>query len=87
MSEHQPGLPLANFFDAQGHRVTATETRSGLLAILTDTPGKGLANGHPCLSRENAAELRDALTRFIDGPPYPPAITPSSYGTAGTSHV
>jgi hypothetical protein len=62
-----PGLPLANFFDAQGHRVTAELTRSGLLAILTQTADEGLNGGHPALNREHAETLRDALNEFIDG--------------------
>ena len=57
--------PLADLIDAQGHRVIARETPSGLLAILTHNPSSGLRDGHPCLSRDNAVELRDALTEFI----------------------
>lgn len=57
--------PLANLIDAQGHRVLATVTRSGLLTIITVTPEKGIRSGHPCLNRENAVELRNALTEFI----------------------
>lgn len=57
---------LARFIDAQGHEVTAEVTRSGLLAILARTPDGSLRDGSPCLNRENAAELRDALTEFID---------------------
>jgi hypothetical protein len=62
--------PLANFIDALGRRVTAEPTRSGLLAILTRTPDKGLRGGHPALDVDNARVLRDALTAFIgDGEP------------------
>lgn len=57
--------PLANLIDAQGHRVTATPTRSGLLAILTTYGEDGIRSGHPCLNRENAIELRNALTEYI----------------------
>lgn len=64
-----PGLPLANFLDALGRRVTAEVTSSGLLAILTSTPDRGLRGGHPCLSPENARELGEALIRFADGEP------------------
>jgi hypothetical protein len=62
-----PGLPLANFFDAHGHRVTAELTRSGLLAILTQTADEGLNGGHPALNRGHAETLRDALDEFIAG--------------------
>jgi hypothetical protein len=62
-----PGLPLASFLDAQGHRVTAEITRSGLLVILSRTPGEGLSGGHPALNRENAVELRNALTEYLAG--------------------
>ncbi len=62
-----PGLPLANILDAQGHQVTAVETRSGLLAVLTQTPETGLRGGHPCLNRENAKELGMALLAFANG--------------------
>lgn len=58
---------LARFFDAQGHRVTATVTPSGLLAILTATPEEGIKSGHPCLNPENAAELGRALLKFARG--------------------
>jgi hypothetical protein len=58
---------LAHFIDALGRQVTATTGPSGLLVILTRTPGTGLRGGHPCLDREGAAQLRDALTEFIDG--------------------
>jgi hypothetical protein len=65
----EPFVPveLARFIDAQGHRVTAEVTRSGLLAVLTRTPDEGLNGGHPCLTAENAAELMGALARFVDG--------------------
>lgn len=65
-----PGLPLANILDAQGHRVTAEVTRSGLLVVRAWTTD-GKLSGHPALNREHAAELRDALTAFIDGEPQP----------------
>lgn len=58
---------LAHFIDALGRQVTATVTSSGLLVILTRTPESGLRGGHPALDRAQAAELRDALTEFIDG--------------------
>lgn len=58
---------LARFIDAQGHQVTAGVTRSGLLAIVTRTPDGGIRSGMPCLNRENAADLMDALAEFIDG--------------------
>lgn len=56
---------LANFIDAQGHRVTATPTRSGLLAVITTATEDGIRSGHPCLNRANATELRDALNEFL----------------------
>lgn len=59
---------LAHFTDALGRVVAATITRSGVLVILTRDPESGLRGGHPALDRESAAELRDALTAFIDGP-------------------
>lgn len=67
----QRGDLLADLFDAQGRRVTATATgpNRSLLVILTATPGSGLAGGHPCLDRAQAATLRDALTDFIDDIP------------------
>lgn len=65
--ETLPGLPLANFLDALGRRVTAELTRSGLLAILTRTPDEGLKGGHPALDRDNARELGNALLAFADG--------------------
>jgi len=58
---------LAEFLDAHGHRVTATTARGDLLVILTSTAESGLRDGHPCVNRAQAAELRDALTTFIDG--------------------
>lgn len=36
------------------------------LARLIDAPGEA-RSGHPCLSVENAVELRGALERFIAG--------------------
>ena len=39
-AEPQAPPVLADFIDAQGHRVTAAETRSGLLAVVEVT-GKG----------------------------------------------
>jgi hypothetical protein len=63
-----PAPVLAEFFDALGRRVTAEPTRSGLLAILTRTPEEtGLRGGHPALNAENAAELRDALDKYLEG--------------------
>ncbi len=59
--------PLAEFIDAQGHRVTATVTSSGLLAVIAADPDEGIRDGHPCLSLENAAVLLAALEEFIDG--------------------
>lgn len=59
--------PLARLIDAQGRRVTATVTRSGLLAIITATPDEGIKSGHPCLSPANARELGNALIAFADG--------------------
>ncbi len=58
---------LAELFDAQGHRVTASVTRSGLLTIVTQTLD-GKASGHPCLSPavDQAVKLRDALNVFLD---------------------
>jgi hypothetical protein len=62
-----PGLPLANFLDALGRRVTAEVTHSGLLAVIARMPSSGLRNGHPCLDRDNARELGLALLAFADG--------------------
>lgn len=62
-----PGLPLANFLDALGRRVTAEVTRSGLLVILARSPGTGLHGGHPALDRDNARTLGLALLAFADG--------------------
>lgn len=59
--------PLARFLDAHGRRITAVVTPSGLLAILTRTPETGLRGGHPALNAENAAELRDALDKYLKG--------------------
>ena len=61
-----PPAELARFIDAQGREVTAERTRSGLLAVLTRTPGEGLNGGHPALNRENARELGYALLAFAD---------------------
>lgn len=61
-----PGLPLANFLDALGRRVTVEVTRSGLAAVLTRMPESGLNGGHPALSRDNARELGNALLAFAD---------------------
>ena len=63
---HLPARPLANFIDAQGHRVTATLTRSGLLAIITRAGEDGIRSGHPCLNPENARELGEALLNWAD---------------------
>lgn len=63
------GTRLADILDAHGHRVTADTTASGLLVILTATADGGLKDGHPCVNRAQAAELRDALTEFINGEP------------------
>lgn len=72
MTDTQAPAPLARFIDAQGHRVTAEVTRSGLLVILTQTQAGDEArdSGHPALNLENAVELRDALNVFIgrEGP-------------------
>ena len=70
MDDVTPGLPLANFLDALGRRVTAEVTRSGLLAVLTRTPAEGLRGGHPALNRDNARELGNALLAFAstEGP-------------------
>lgn len=58
--------PLATMTDAQGHRVDVHETRSGLLVIATQAgPADGRRSGQPCLNRDNAVVLRDALTEFI----------------------
>ena len=57
----RPPVVLADFIDSHGRRVTAEETRSGLVAILTRTPDEGLNGGHPALDRERALELGTAL--------------------------
>lgn len=57
---------LASFIDALGRRVTVEVTRSGLAAILTQTPERGLREGHPALSQDNARELGNALIAFAD---------------------
>jgi len=67
MSDAPP--ELANFIDALGRRVTAEETPSGLLAILTRTAAEGLRGGHPALSQDNARELGNALIAFADRGP------------------
>lgn len=59
---------LARLTDALGRRVIAAVAPSGLLVILTQTADEGLRGGHPALNREQAAELRDALTEFIGEP-------------------
>lgn len=64
--ETLPGLPLANFLDGLGRRVTVEITRSGLAAILTQTPERGLRGGHPALSQDNARVLGYALIAFAD---------------------
>lgn len=61
--------PLAILIDAQGHRVTASVTRSGLLAVITQTPAEGRESGHPCLNLANVVELRDAFNAYIAGCP------------------
>jgi len=68
MAAEPQALPvLADFIDSQGHRVTAEETRSGLLAVLTRMPSSGLRNGHPALDRDSARTLGLALLAFADG--------------------
>jgi hypothetical protein len=69
VTEMLPGLPLANFLDALGRRVTVEGTRSGLASILTRTPESGLLGGHPALDRDNARELGNALLAFADEGP------------------
>lgn len=73
-----PAEPLADFIDAHGRRVTAEETRSGLVAVLTRTvdgalgtwtAGEGFRSGHPALDRENALELGTALVAWANGEP------------------
>ena len=63
------GDELVSLIDALGRRVTAIVTPSGLLTILTLTMDEGLRGGHPALDRKQAAELRDALTAFIEEAP------------------
>ena len=58
--------PLADFIDALGRRVTAEVTPSGLLAVLTRTPERGLRGGHPALNAEMCRELGLALLAFAD---------------------
>jgi len=58
--------PLAAFTDALGREVTAVESPSGLLVILTRTPQTGLNGGHPALNRELARELGEKLTAWAD---------------------
>ena len=62
-----PPAELARIIDAQGHRVTAKETRSGLLVILARTPDGGLRSGRPALSEDNARVLGLALLALADG--------------------
>ena len=57
---------IARLIDALGHLVTAEETRSGLLVILTRTAAKGLRDGHPALDRESARTLGKALIEYAD---------------------
>lgn len=59
-----PAAEPVSFTDAQGHKVTVTVTRSGLLAIVTATHD-GTASGHPILNDETAVKLQDALTAYI----------------------
>lgn len=66
-ADTQAAAPLADFIDALGRRVTAEETYSGLLAVLTRMPSSGIRNGHPCLNRDNARTLAVALLAFADG--------------------
>ena len=61
------GDELVSLIDALGRRITTVVTPSGLLTILTSTPGEGLLGGHPALDRKQATVLRDALTAFIEG--------------------
>lgn len=61
-----PRPPLASLIDAQGRRVTAEVTRSGLVAILTRTPDEGLNGGHPALNADNARQLGNALLAFAE---------------------
>jgi len=65
VNETIPGLPLANFLDALGHRVTAEVTPSGLLGIFARTADEGLNGGWPALNTENAVALRDGLNEYI----------------------
>lgn len=65
-SDAPPPVELASFIDALGRRVTVEVTRSGLAAILTQTPERGLRGGHPALSQDNARELGYALVAFAD---------------------
>jgi hypothetical protein len=61
-----PGLPLASFLDAQGHRITVEVTRSGLAVIFARTPDGSLESGRPALSPENSRELGLVLIAFAD---------------------
>jgi hypothetical protein len=63
------GQPLADLVDEQGHRVVALVTPSGALTILTLNITSGLRDGHPCLNRDQAVELRNALTEYIGRQP------------------
>jgi hypothetical protein len=69
MNDTPPPVELASFIDALGRRVTVEVTRSGLAAILTQTPERGLRGGHPALNRDNARELGNALIAFADQGP------------------
>jgi hypothetical protein len=60
---------LASFIDALGRRVTVELTRSGLAAILTQTPERGLRSGHPALTQDNAQEHGNALLDFTNRTP------------------
>jgi hypothetical protein len=68
-AETAPPPVLAGFIDAQGHRVTAEVTPSGLVTVLARTPDEGLRSGHPCLNRENALVLGTALVAWANGEP------------------
>lgn len=62
-----PPAELARLIDAQGHRVIATVTRSGLLVILTQTQtgDEPRDSGRPALNPENARELRKAIDEYL----------------------
>lgn len=61
-----PRSPLARFIDAQGHRVTASVTPSGLLVIPVRTVGKNIKSGDAALSPENARALRKAIDEYLE---------------------